>query len=533
MGESSLDSLRDPTLYPHPAGPFSLIETHISWVLLTGQFAYKRKKPVDLGFVDFTDPALRRRYCHEELRLNRRLAPTVYLDVWAITGSEDRPVLAPDTSPDQPAPAGAFDYLVRMRQFRQEDLLDRLQERQALRADHVDDLAGIIAAFHLAGEPGDTVSACGRPQSILDWAVQNFDQSEPLVTGDTAAASLHRLRCWTRDAFDRLAGKFSDRKAQGFVRDCHGDLHLGNIALVDDEITVFDCIEFNRELRVIDVISEVAFLYMDLLSRNEWALGWRFLDRYLAATGDYAGLDLLLFYAVYRAMVRAKVELIRLRQENGDDPEAERLSAHFRSHLTLAEQLSAKRLPRLMLTRGFSGSGKSTLASKLLEGCGAIRLRSDIERKRLFGLPRDHQGRSLPGEGIYSVHAGQRTYEHLAGLAQSVLDAGYPVIVDATFLKSEQRQAFRVLAERCGVPFHILDLTADREVLVRRIRHRLEKGRDPSEADVRVLERQLASAEPLTGPESAFSITVDGNDGGIDAALPGLLQILDCRAGAT
>ena len=302
------------------------------------------------------------------------------------------------------------------------------------------------------------------------------------------------------------------RRAEGFVRECHGDLHLGNLTLVDGRITPFDCIEFNAQLRWIDVISEAAFLVMDIQDRGYPELGWRFLNGYLQYTGDYAGVRLLRYYLVYRALVRAKVAILRCGQAAAADAQ-QAARAEYQAYMDLAVSYVDTRVPVLLITHGVSGSGKSWYAAQLAERLGAIQLRSDVERKRLHGYRADADTGSAVQSGIYSQTASEQTYARLAELAADVIAGGYPVIVDATFLQQAQRSRFRELAATHGVPFVLLHFEADRDTLLRRVRKRRAAKTDPSEAGIEVLEAQLASQQPLLADEQAGLISVDSAAG--------------------
>jgi predicted kinase len=286
-------------------------------------------------------------------------------------------------------------------------------------------------------------------------------------------------------------------------------MHLANMALVDGRILIFDCLEFNENLRWIDTISEVAFLVMDLAERGRPELAHRALNGYLEITGDYRGLAVLRFYQLYRAMVRAKVAAIRLHQSDVESAEGRSQLEQFRGYLALAQTYTQPQRPLLVLTHGLSGSGKSTWTQALLECWGAIRLRSDSERKRLFELAPTASSGSGLDSGLYSRDASALTYRRLADLAADVLAAGHPVIVDATFLEAGQRRAFRELAERLGLPWVILDFTAPEPVLRRRIVERMHTGRDASEASLAVLDHQLAMRDPLDDNERAHCVLVD------------------------
>jgi len=293
------------------------------------------------------------------------------------------------------------------------------------------------------------------------------------------------------------------RQRSGAVRECHGDLHLANVVLIDGRLTAFDCIEFDPALRWIDVMSDVAFLAMDLKAHGRADLAFRFLDAYLQHSGDYAGVQLLRFYEVYRALVRALVCRLRAQAGAGVPPPGEP------DYLACAGELarSAQGAARLMITHGLSGSGKSTMAAALLGAAGAIRIRSDVERKRLFGLGAQQRSAERRAE-IYTQDATRRTFARLAECARTALQAGWPVIVDAAFLRRDERLAFRALAAELRVPFSILHCRAAEAQLRRRVAARDAEGSDASEATLAVLERQLATHEPLGQDERALALEV-------------------------
>lgn len=513
-------ALQQPAVYDHPAQDIALIETHISWVILAGDYVYKIKKPVNLGFLDFSTLEKRRHCCAEELRLNRRLAPALYLGVVAITGSPEQPRL------DGPGPA--IEYAVRMARFPQAAQFDRMLARGELTAAHLDAVARMIADFHGHAAVAGADVSYGDPDTVMQPVTENFEQVRARAGDDTAVlARLDDLERWSRETFGQLRDAIAARKAAGFVRECHGDLHLRNLAWFNDSPLAFDCIEFNPALRWIDVISEIAFLVMDLEDHDQMPLARRFLNAYLERSGDYAGVRLLPFYLVYRAMVRAKVEAIRALQPGVTGAERTAELAAFHGYLDLASGCTARGRPVLLVTRGLSASGKTTLTQPLLEQLGALRIRSDVERKRLYGLPAAADARAAAGEGIYTPEAGARTYARLAGLAGTVLAAGFPVIVDAACLKPAQLEPFRALAEAAGVPYAVLEFEAPADVLRARIAAR-EKG--ASDADLAILEHQLAGWQPLTGAAAEHCIRIDTTQP-FDAAA--VLARLGDRAGST
>jgi uncharacterized protein len=483
-----------------PAVPVAVIETHISWVLLTGAFAYKFKKAVDLGFLDFTTLGRRRHFCEEELRLNRRLAPALYLDVVAINGTNETPVV------DGAGPP--IEYAVKMREFPQAALASHVLERHALTSAHIDALAADVAAFHGRVAVARTDGAFGLPDGILDIALANFDATRAAADDPAERADLDALCDWTRREHATHTPLFARRRALGFIRECHGDLHLGNMVLQDDRLTVFDCIEFNDRLRWIDVMSEVAFVVMDLADRGAPALAHRFLNAYLEITGDYAGLPTLPFYLTYRAVVRAKVTRLRLTQMAAGAAK-DVLAAEYRGYLALARRFARPPRPAIAIAHGLSGCGKTTLTQEFLELTGAVRIRTDVERKRLHGLPPDARTGSGIARGLYAADATRATYERVCSDARCVVAAGDIAVVDATFLQRWQRDMFRLLAAELRVPFVIVDFTAKVAMLRDRLARRAVQGGGASDADVAVLAHQLRTQEPLAPDEAPFVVVYD------------------------
>lgn len=480
------------------------LETHISHVLLVDQHAYKIKKALDLGFLDFRGLARRRHYCQEEIRLNRRLAPQVYLEMVPITGTVEQPRIGAGYGP-------TLEYAVRMRRFRQQDLFDSLVSANSLTAAQIVDVADQLVAFHCLAEVRP-VSGRGGARDVTEAAVDNFRHLRNPSNTDWLTGELDLLEAWVCDAAQALTPMFQRRLANGFVRDCHGDVHCGNIALVDGSPVIFDCLEFDPSLRAIDVMNELAFLVMDLDYRQRPDLGTLALNRYLEQSGDYQGCGLLTFYLVYRALVRAKIETIRAQQAA---PESAAFTCAVRArddHLRLARSYIEQKRPWLVLMRGFSGSGKSTVSDRLLALARFVRIRSDAVRKQLHGLQADARSGSTPDAGIYTMQAGELTYQRLADLSASTLAAGFPTIIDATNLTRDQRMRFRNVARDGRLPFALVDCVADEATLRRRIQLRTAQRKDISEADEAVLERQLRVVDPLTPEESAQSVQVAAED---------------------
>lgn len=471
------------------------IETHISTLLLAGDFAYKLRKPLALGFLDFSTAERRRVDCEEELRLNRRTAPQLYLDVRPVFGPAAQARIGSAGEGGEP-----IDWLLRMRRFDNDGLLDRLAARGELSKAHVDALAARVATFHdaLPASP----AAYGDPQAVLGWARANFE-----ALGSEAPAA---LREWTEREFARIAPLLELRRAQGFVREGHGDLHLGNIVLVDGEPLPFDGIEFNAALRHTDTMADIAFAFMDLWRHGLPRLAWRFASGYAEHTGDYGGLASLPFFAVYRAMVRAQVASLRAAQAGSEAALVQARAALLRD-LRVAWALSRLRqaCPLLVLTSGLSGSGKSTVALALLQPLGAVRLRSDVERKRLAGVAATARPTAEQARRLYSLAMNTRTYARLQTLARELLRAGLHVVVDAAALRRHEREGLRALARAEGARFALVECDAPQAVLRERIARRLAANHDASDATLDVLDFQLSVREPVGADEAAQRLSTD------------------------
>lgn len=503
MSAKLLEALQNPALYDHPVLYFKLIETHISWILLTGYFAYKIKKPVNFEFLDFSTLAKRRTYCHREVRANQALSPDIYLAAVPLTGSPDSPSFAGE--------GDTFEYAILMREFQQDRLLTQLLQQQELSTKIIDDIAILLANFHKKASSQVPADFYGSAEQIHQPVRQNFSQITPLLTCQTDLDRLHTLNLWAEKSWQALHDVFSQRKQQGFIRECHGDIHLGNITMMGDKPVIFDAIEFNDELRWTDTMADLAFLIMDLCDKNCEAYANQLLSYYLEYTGDYAGLAVLPYYLCYRALVRAKVQLFHLPHAQTPNEREQHLQ-NFQRYLCLATGFTQENLPILFITTGLAGSGKSTVAQTLVRDRGVIRLRSDVIRKRLHDLDRLANSSSPLNGQIYTANATKQTYDRLAALAEQIIKAGFSVIVDATFLKREQRHQFFQLANRLKTREIILACAAPLKTLEARIELRQAVHRDPSEANIEVLHMQRSLQEYLIPEELDRALVIDAQD---------------------
>ncbi len=490
--DAIINSLLNTSAYLHSVtSPVLLHETHISWVLLSGNYAYKIKKPIVTDFLDYGTLSKRHHACCEELRLGNRYASGLYLDVVPITFEDGEIRMDGDAQP--------IEFAVRMRRFEDDALLSQQLAKNGVSIESMSPLASAIASFHQSAS-----KTAQSPQVVVariySQSKENFDLllSEPLLRQDPL---IRKMDQWAQDYFDEHREDFVNRAMDGFIRECHGDLHCSNIVHWNGNWVPFDGIEFNSELSSIDVVSDIAFLVMDLRELAHPELSAALLNAYLEQTGDYAAMRVLRWYLVYRALVRAKVAVMRARQMNG----VERLDSHQLSaaiqYIRLADQMTKMGTRRLWITHGLSGSGKTTGSQQIVEREGAVRIRSDIERKRLFKTSRLKFSRPANQADLYSPTASEATYAKLLEFAKCVLLADFDVIVDATFLRRADRKQFQELAVTVNAQFFIVDFQLEESQLRQRIANRLTAKSDASDATLAVLANQIRTQEHLTAEE--------------------------------
>lgn len=486
--------LLEPAAYPHPVGPITLVETHISWVFLTGRFAYKVKKPCRLEFLDFSTLDRRRHFCEEEIRLNRRFAPGLYLAVVPIVGTPDAPRVDGAGEP--------IEWAVKLVQFDETNRFDALFDAGKIGVARCQQTGEAIATVQAAQAVAPASSGHGTPERLRAVFRMNLDEIRR-HRPDTASRA-ESIGKWLDSRLTRDDAAFRQRVTSGRVRECHGDLHLANLVLIDGKPVAFDSIEFNADLRWIDVASDVAFLTMDLESRGRPDLAAHVTSAWMEAADDHGAAAILDVHRVARAVVRAAVAAIRSAQEACPPQAVAAARDDCDRYLALAERLSDPPQPVLLLTSGVSGSGKTTLAEACVGTFRAIRLRSDVERKRLFAMaatarPVD----AIAVEELYGAETTRRVYERLSTLAGGLLRAGSSVVIDATFNARWQRDLLATVARDTGVTLVWLDIDLPIDLLVARVAARAATGQDPSDATVETVHAQFAAREPITEAELA------------------------------
>lgn len=497
MESRYLAALLDPAAYDEPTAAVRLVQTHVSFLFLTDRFVYKVKKPVDFGFLNFTTLDRRRFYCEEEVRLNRRLCPDMYLGVIEIRESPDG--IRFDGRGE------VIDYAVKMKRLPAERMLDRLLAEGAVGESDIRAIARTIGEFHLGAERSREIDSYGSLEVVRRNWTENFVQAADFVSRTLGEADLRLVRSWVERFLEERAGLFAERVAGGFVRDCDGDIHSENICLAD-RVYIFDCIEFNARFRFSDTAADLAFLLMDLEYRGRRDLADVLLREYLAVTGDEAMAGVLDFYRVYRAFVRGKVESFRLNdpQIGAADKDAARATA--RRHFRLARGYILRRglAPHVVAFTGLMGAGKSTLARELAFELGLDLLSSDLLRKELAGVAVTEHRRDAYNEGMYCAEFTRKTYEELFRRAEQALRAGRSVVLDASFARRGDRAAAAALARRLGARFLLCRAVCPEETVRERLEARAGLPGEPSDGRWELYSRQKSDFEPLTTPPETW-----------------------------
>ncbi|MGH8136058.1 MAG: AAA family ATPase [Steroidobacteraceae bacterium] len=512
-GGLEIDELLVAAAYSHPVTHLKLKETHISWVVLTGPFAYKIKKSVRYAFIDASTLERRRVLCSEELRLNRRFAPDLYLDVVPIVRDNGQLKVGGDGVP--------VEFAVRMHEFDPAQELAAQLERNGVTAQDMNAFGAQVADLHLRAAVAAFQGPYGTLEKIRAPMLANLDLLRTHLNDAIELKLLQQLAMWTDASLAKLQPMIDSRRQRGMVRECHGDLHASNIVRWRQQWQPFDCLEFDPDLRWIDVISDTAFLFMDLMSRGRQNLAHEFLSRYLEETGDYDGLRLLPLYAAYLALVRAKVDA--LGAEIAGPGQRAALESRLGERLETAVRFMNMKPAALVIMHGVTASGKSWLSEQLVPSMPALRIRSDLERKRLAGVAPLAKRVFGVGEGAYDTASTQSTYQRLLACAESALEGRRSIIIDATFLDQMHREMFHALAQRHGCQFLIASCVSDAATMRSRLETRARSALDPSEATEAVLEQQLRSLHQLSAEERQHAIEVDTS--GLGTASAGALAV--------
>ncbi|MHA7840329.1 MAG: bifunctional aminoglycoside phosphotransferase/ATP-binding protein [Gammaproteobacteria bacterium] len=496
MNQTLINNLQQPHCYSHPITHFQLMETHLSWVILTGAYAYKIKKPVNFGFADFSTLEKRRFYCEQECHLNQRFAASLYIGVVPIYGSIQQPSLKEE--------GPIIEYALKMHAYSQSCLMTAHLNNNTVTIPMVEALAEAIAGFHRIAEPIEPHSSFGSPALVYEPIQGNFDAIRPLLSDVEDFNRLQACETWAAEQYQRHLPLLQHRYETQRIRACHGDLHCGNIAFIEGKPTLLDCIEFNESFRWTDPMGDVGFLAMDLRDKGHNELANIFINHYFQITGDYEALPLLRFYEAYRAMVRAKICLLRLTQHPISQEEQRITLQHYHQRIALAADYKKTTQPTLYISHGLSASGKSTVARYLVNHQVGLQLQSDRERKRL--LKANIQPSEATKKILYSENHTQKTYDYLKNIADTLLQSGYSVIIDACCLQQWQRQLFIAVAKKNNVAYQLIHCIAPKAILEARLTHRQQNSNELSDADIAVLALQIKNEEPLSEEEKKHTI---------------------------
>ena len=490
-----IEQMQQSEFYPHSTvESIELVQTHISYVFLTGDYAYKLKKAINFGFLDFSTLDKRQHFLAEEIRLNESIAPELYLEVLPITQTGDRYSLGGEGE--------VVEYVLKMRQFPQENLFVNLFAAGKLDIKQMEELGKIVAQFHSQAETNDYIRSFGTVAKISESFDENYQQTEKYIGIVQTQTQFDETKAYTDRFFAEKDALFESRRENNQIKECHGDLHLKNICLWQDQIQLFDRIEFNEPFRFVDIMYDVAFAVMDLEARDRKDLANAFLNTYLEQTGDWFGLQLLPLYLSRQAYVRAKVTSFLL-----DDPgipqkvkeEAAKTAADYYQQ---AWAYTQNRSGKIILMSGLSGAGKTTVAKEIARNINAIHIRSDAIRKHLAGIPLNEKG----GEEIYSAEMSQQTYSKMLELGILLANIGFSVILDGKYDRVALRQKAIATAKDNNLPLKIINCTAPTEVL----RDRLDqRSGDISDATTELLSSQQAKAEDFTEEEKPYVSTID------------------------
>ncbi|MBG0745048.1 MAG: AAA family ATPase [Planktothrix agardhii KL2] len=491
-----IQQMLEPDFYPHPVQePIELLQTHISFILLTGEYAYKIKKIVDFGFLDYSTLEKRRYFCEQELQMNQQQAPELYLEVLPIIEIGDRFQFGENQN-------YAIEYSLKMRQFPQENLFINLFNQDKLTKQEMETLGNVVAKFHLNCPSNEHILKFGEIAQIRHAIDGNYLKTEKYIGCCQTQEQYEQTKQYTDSFFETHEAIFKSRIKNRFIRECHGDLHLKNICIYQDKILLFDRIEFNQEFRFVDVIYDVAFVVMDLEGRGRNDLGNKFLNTYIENTGDWEGLQLLPFYLTRQAYVRAKINSLILDDSAITEKQKEIAKQEASQYYKLAWQYTRKSSGGIVMMSGLSGSGKSTTARQLSKQLNAIHIRSDAVRKHLANVPLHEPG----GEEIYTPEMTEKIYKRLLELGLLLAKQGFWVILDAKYEQQERRGEVIETCHTHQLPLQIIECTAPMDILQERLQQR--QG-DISDATIDLLTSQRTTSQPFTDSEKNYLTTID------------------------
>jgi len=508
MEQSKLfESLKNPSLYGSDVGSVEILQTHISFVALTGKYAYKIKKAVNFGFLDFSTLEKRKNFCEEEIRLNKRLCPEIYLNVVLITAKNGNLELDGEGQ--------VVDYAVKMKEFPQEKIMTKLLQQGKIDEDVLDKICDTLVDFYRSGEHSKDIDQYGTVELVKKNTDENFEQTESVVDITISKDIFDYIKNATNEFLNQKKNVFEKRIKEEHIRDCHGDLHSGNIVVFDDEIYIFDCIEFSKRFRYSDVASDIGFLAMDLDFLGEPYLSSYLIEQYVEKSGDSGIFDMLNFYKCYRAYVRGKVIGFRLNDPHVDKKEKQEIIETAKKYFDLAHYYAAlfsrdlikDTRPLLFITSGLTGTGKTTVARKISVDYNAHFISSDAVRKELEGVDKFERHHDAYNTGLYSPEKMLFTYDKTLEKSEDLLSKGENVVLDATFKSKKLRDKARELAMKTNAHFMILYCTCPEEIVKKYLEERVKK-KSISDGRWEIYVKQKDSFEPMSSGDNFVEVDI-------------------------
>ena len=517
-----LENLKNPEFYGSDVKSVSIIQTHISFVALTGKYAYKVKKPVNFGFLDFSTLEKRKYFCQEEMKLNRRLCPNIYLEVLPITIKGNTLELNGDGK--------IVDYALKMREFSQEEIMTNLIKKGKIHEGTIDEICHILVDFYNSGKQSEEIDNFGSSKAIKQNIKENFEQTQSVVDLTIPKDVYTYIKAASNKFFEVNKAIFEKRIKEKHIHDCHGDLHSGNIVVSDNNIYIFDCIEFNKRFRYCDVASDIGFLAMDLDYLNHPYLSSYLIDKYVDKSHDKGIFDVLNFYKSYRAYVRGKVLGFKLSGQNISKKERKNTIETAKKYFDLSQYYTSlfyldlkNKKPLLFIVGGLSGTGKSTISLKISVDYHAQYINTDIIRKELAGIDKFEKHHDEINTGLYSPEKIDHTYEKVMEKAEYLLKKGENVVLDATFQKKSYRDMARKIAEENNAISVLIQCTCPENIVKKWLGERQRK-KTVSDGRWEIYLNQKVTFESINPKEK--HIKIDISEGSYDSRTDSYRKIL-------
>ena len=516
MEESKfLKYLQKPETFGYKVKSVKILQTHISYIALTGRYCYKVKKSVNFGFLDFSTLENRKYFCKEELRLNKRLCPEIYLDVVRITRKKNGFEIN--------GSGEVIDYAVKMKEFSQKFILNKLLERNKIDEKIINNIVDILVNFYKSGKSTDEIKHFGTVETIKRNNNENFDQTEDFINLTIKKEIFDFIKKTTNDFLSENKNIFSNRIKNNFIKDCHGDLHSGNIVLFNDKICIFDCIEFNKRFRYSDIASDIAFLAMDLDFLGQAYLSSYLIEKYVEKSQDNNIFNVLNFYKCYRAYIRGKVTGFKINDSNIDKSEKDKMIDISKKYFDLAyyySQLFSRKnkknsKPILFITTGLTGTGKTTIARKIAVDYKAQIISTDSVRKEILGIDKYERHYDAYNTGLYSPKKMIETYDKIFEKTDFLLNKKKNVVLDATFKTEKLRDTARKISQKNNANFLIVYCNCPEEKVKKYLDNRANK-KSISDGRWEIYIKQKDSFEK---PEKTDLIEIDVSKNNIDYQL--------------